>query len=565
MLTYLPIVRLSGARALFLVTAVLTGAIVWWSRDFGSTHMATLLAPIFAYLFATFDYPASVLALAMLVVAAFAPQKYSFRPLLSWITDHVWLIAGLVCVALCIGTRVFYLSHPLAQDECAPYFQSKIFAAGHLTGQIPPGLLERLIPPTYENNFYFVSHATGRIASTYWPSFALLLTPFTYLGIPWACNPVISALTLPVIRSLALRIFADRETAGLAVLLTLASPVFFADGISYYSMSAHLLANSLYALLLLDPTPRRVFTAGVVGSVALTLHNPVPHMLFAVPWLLFIARRSDAAKLMGCLLLGYLPLCLLLGLGWTFFAGAIAHDGLVAAGPASQSPGGLERFTAAFAFPDQSIWIARFVGILKIWIWAVPGMALLAVLGAWKWRRDPLCRVFASAALATLLGYMIVPLDQGHGWGYRYFHSAWMVVPLLAAAALARVPIAMQSNSTSVVSRLTEDTSMRDYLVTCALLSLTLGGGLRAFQIREFLVRETKSPFPDYTGIERRVMLANGGADLVYLDPWLKGNVVYLKSLGPEADAAMMHAYFPDMHQVFADSAGTVWSARIDK
>ena len=84
---------------------------------------------------------------------------------------------------------------------------------------------------------------------------------------------------------------------GLPMLLTLASPVFFADGISYYAMSAHLLANAVFALLLMEPTPRRAFLAGIVGSVALTLHNPVPHMLFAAPWIIWLlAKRRPATR-----------------------------------------------------------------------------------------------------------------------------------------------------------------------------------------------------------------------------------------------------------------------------
>jgi len=82
---------------------------------------------------------------------------------------------------------------------------------------------------------------------------------------------------------LAKRLFQSVEAAGLVTLFTVASPVFFADGISYYSMTAHMLANALFALLLLQPTTKRLIAAGIVGSFALSLHNPVPHALFALP------------------------------------------------------------------------------------------------------------------------------------------------------------------------------------------------------------------------------------------------------------------------------------------
>src|SRR6202012_5451456 len=120
-----------------------------------------------------------------------------------------------------------------------PFLQGQAFAAGHLTSQYPPDLIDWMIPDFFQHNFLEFSDS-GAVASNYWPAFALLLVPFIWLGVPWACNPVISGLTLLVVRRLALELFEDREAAGLAVLLTVASPVLFGAGISYYSEPAHL-------------------------------------------------------------------------------------------------------------------------------------------------------------------------------------------------------------------------------------------------------------------------------------------------------------------------------------
>lgn len=136
------------------------------------------------------------------------------------------------------------------------------------------------------------------------------------------------ALTLLVIHRLALELFDDREAAGFALLLTIASPVILANGISYYSMPAHLLANSAFALLLFRPTPRRAAAAGVVGSLALALHNPVPHMLFAHPGWSGSATRQGGMRLLAALIAGYLPLCAQLGLGWFQFSGHLLREGL---------------------------------------------------------------------------------------------------------------------------------------------------------------------------------------------------------------------------------------------
>jgi hypothetical protein len=97
--------------------------------------------------------------------------------------------------------------------------------------------------------------------------------------------------------------------------------------------------------------------------------------------------------------------------------------------------------------------------------------------------------------------------------------------------------------------------------VACALLTLTLGCGLRAVQVHDF-VSARMAVTPAYTGTEHRVVIMdpNVGLDPTRDDPWLRGNVIYLQGHGPASDAVMMREYFPDMHRVFTDSRGAVWS-----
>jgi hypothetical protein len=568
MLAKIPVAGSVGARILFFGSALVTVAISLWANGgIDVRGVAGGLTPIFVHLFTIYDYAGANCALLILVAAALVPTRYSFRPLLRWIGEHPVRIAVLSTAVLCVGTLVVYCNHPLSMDEYSPLFQSEIFASGHLTGQFPVPLLDWLIPSGFQDYFLNVSHVTGRVTSSYWPSFALLLTPFTALGIPWACNPVISGLTLLAAHRLALRIFNDVESAGLTVLLIIASPVFFADGISYYSMSAHLLANTVYALLLTDPTRRRAFAAGVVGSVALTLHNPLPHMLFAIPWLLWMVRQPGGAPRIGALLAGYLPLVLLLGLGWFVFASQLTHDGLsVTAGAAST-----ESFVgvwAAFQPPTTTVLLARAIGVAKLWVWAVPGLLVLACIGGWRWRRQPICRLLAASALVTLFGYALVLFDQGHGWGYRYFHSAWIALPILGAGALAPAA-ARAGNETRAAEPHPElvfaDAGSRTFVVACALLTLTFGVGFRALQVHQFVGR-LMSQEPTYPGSERRVIIIDPafsyyGQDLIRNDPWLRGNVMRLITHGRTADVDMMHAWFPELHRVYADRYGSVWSA----
>jgi hypothetical protein len=516
------------------------------------------LAPIFFFLFVVYDHGGAVCTVLVLACAVFVPYRFSFRPILRWMGERPGVVALGSAILMSVGALLIYRNHPLSQDEYAPVFQSQAFAMGRLSGEFPVPLLDWVVPPKFQNYFLSVSHLTGRAASTYWPSFALLLTPFTWLGIPWACNPAISALTLIAIHRLALHLFEDREAAGLAVLLTLASPVFFANGISYYSMPAHLLANAVFVLLLMQPTAGRAFAAGVVGSVALTLHNPMPHLLFAAPWLVGIAVQKRWRVVIG-IATGYLPLCLLLGAGWLWFSNNLMHEGLGAATSAPGTAVGKAWLISPFTLPSATVLLARLVGVAKIWVWSVPGMLMLASVGAWKWRQDARCKALAMSAIATLVGYLFVWPDQGHGWGFRYFHSAWLTLPVLAVAALARIPVAQQQRNVG------GDEDTRTFLVACALITLVVGNALRGVQIGEVMA-DHLNQLPKYSGSEPRVVFidvdnSRYALDLVQNDPLLQGRIIRMISHGAAANAAVMRDYFPSYRRAHADANGEVWSA----
>jgi hypothetical protein len=548
------VVRSSAARLLFLSTAIITAGVLFWAQYFLPGGAG--LTPIFLLLFADFDAQAASWTLGILVLAVFVSGAFSGRALLAWISDHMLSVAAATALLLCIGTLVVYRNHPLSMDEYAQYLQSQIFAAGKISGNFPVALMDRLVPPGFQNYFLSVSKSTGAVASAYWPSFSLLLTPFTALGIPWACNPVISALTLLAAHRLALTIYADPEAAALVVLLTAASPEFLVNGISYYSMPAHLLANTLYALLLVAPTRPKALLAGVVGSIALTLHNPFPHLMFALPWLLWVAGRRDGTRMTLCLAAGYAPLCLLLGLGWLWFMGHIRYAGLSSVSRGDL--GSIWHVLSVFSLPDSTVVLARMMGIAKIWLWSVPGLLVLAAAGAWKGWSHPALRLLTISALLTLLGYFWVPVDQGHGWGNRYFHSAWIVLPLLAAGTLTRTKVGRKDSTF-------EDEGSRAFTATCAVLTLLIGGTLRAVQVHG-LIAYHLAQLPAYGGTERRIVLINAddsfyGADLVQNDPWLRGDVIRMVSHGRADDARMMSHYFPDLREVYRGPQGAVWSA----
>jgi hypothetical protein len=568
-LTDSPVVRSAGPRILFVGGAIVTITILLWMHQMRLSGGLRGLTTIFFWLFTFNDYPSAVCALLILMATVFLPGYGSARHVMRWTGEHPLAIALVSTLLLAAGALIIYHNHPLSMDEYAAYFQSRAFAAGHLTGRFPPALMDWLVPPGFQNYFLTVSPAGG-VAESYFPGFALLLTPFTWAGVPWLCNPVISALTLLTIHRLALEMFADREAAGMALLLAIASPVIFGNGISYYSMPAHLLCNCVFALLLIRPDPLRCIAAGLVGSLALALHNPVPHLLFAVPWLIWVATRQRGVRLLAMLCAGYLPLSALLGVGWFVFSNHLLHEGLVTVAAPAEASDRLQSMLSVFSLPSATVLLARLIGVAKIWVWAVPGLLILAGAGATRWHRDPMCRLFTASAVLTFLGYFLVPVDQGHGWGYRYFHSAWMALPLLATAALFRPVNVATGTPVSGATRpgIFEGAETRAYVTACLLLTLVFGVGVRAWQMQKFMAADLDQ-LPHYSGTEPHVVILdvnpNFGfyvGDLVQNDPFLRGPVIRMMSHGRAEDRQMMAQFYPNMHLVSTNHFGWVWSEK---
>jgi hypothetical protein len=492
--------------------------------------------------------------MAILLLALVPAIRNVGIALADWCGAHPRLLAALAALGLAAGSLFVCRAYPLTMDEYAVVFQSKIFAAGHLTGRFPPELLDWLIPKAIQGKFLKPDSHTGAVAAAYWPGFSLLLTPFTLLDSPWLLNPLIGGATVLLMHRLGLELFGERRSAGLVALLTLASSAVAINAMTYYTMPAHLLASALYVLLLLRPNPAKAFAAGVVGSYALVLHSPVPHLLFALPFIAWLAFQPRGPRLVAVLVIGYLPLCLLLGFGWASLLDTlelVTPSGALVA-PSSLAESILSRLRSIqdWGRYETPSLVQHTLVFAKLWLWAVPALVAAAALGAWRVRRESgILRVLAIAALLTYLGYQCLPIYQGHGWGYRYFHQAWLALPLLAVAGLRVAPQA----------------ALGGYLAGSALLSLALLTPFQALQVRTFVDRHLAQlpPIP----AQVRVVLINPLAgyyswDLAQNDPFLRGRVTLLISQGPRADQETMAKVFPGYEPISGDGRAAFWGTR---
>ncbi|HEV8242235.1 MAG TPA: hypothetical protein VGS57_22905 [Thermoanaerobaculia bacterium] len=570
-----PLGWIAGPSLLLAAGALL---LAWRERP----HVAEYTQRIFKLLFAR-DEPAGAALLlattAVAVAAGFAVARSARMQ--AWATSvperlgarrRVLAIAVVSALLLAIGAVTVYEARPLAMDEYAHWFQARAFAAGELTGRFPPNLLPHLVPPRLLYPFFATDATTGTVASTYWPGFALLLVPFTWLRAPWLLNPLLGGGSLLLLAALARRWTGEAAAAGWAVLLALASPAFTVNALSFYPLTAHLLLNLVWMALLVersaagndesasraDSSPaslpvlttnaRRLLAAGAVGSLALVLHNPVPHAIFALPWIGALMRRRGV-RAVAWLALGYLPLVLLLGVGWMRVRGLVADPsaGVATSGALARAADFLAH---AFALPSDTLLYARLLGLAELLTWAAPFLLVLAAFGWRTAHRGSPLRLLAVSALATLLLYAFIPFDQGHGWGYRYFHAAWSALPLLGAAALVdpraarwRVPV-----------------------LAAALLAIPTANALRAAQVHSFIAehRAQLPPMPRPADGERYicfVSLQDGfyRVDLLQNDPFLRDPVTYLASDGFARDAELVARSFPRATLSFRGSDGSVW------
>lgn len=513
---------------------------------------------IFSYLLNAFDTHGNLLLLLLAVCAFLLRRQPAALAVVRIAAEQPWSIAAALFPLLCLGSLRIYHDYPLSMDEYAAVFQAQVFAAGRITGVFPTDLIDRLIPSFSQGYFLSVARSTGEVSSSYWPGFSLLLAPFVWLEIPWAANPALGALTIPAIHRLTRQVTGSQDAAGWAVAITAGSPVFIVSSISYYSMSAHLLCNLLFALLLMRPSVPRALLAGIIGSLALTLHNPVPHLLFSLAFFAWLCVRPGTAASLGALALGYLPLSVMLGFGWHQHVADLARTATAVQAAGSESPL-LDTISARIGpllhLPQANAVQARIAGLAKVWTWGALGFMVLAVYGWITARAAAEVKLLGTALAITFFGYFFVPFDQGHGWGYRYIHSAWFVIPVLASIALSRA----QGDQGS---------ELRSMAAWGTVLSLVFSNGLRLTQVETFINQHLNQvpPLARPAAPERaEVVFVNLGfglytQDMVQNDPFLRDSRIVMVLDSRKNVAELMARRFPAHVKVTEDRWGELWT-----
>ncbi len=517
----------NGARRiLFGVSGVaLAGvALAWWlSGTFAGWPDPRSSYSAFYVLFARDEFWGLALVAAFGIGAAlFVFGRDHQRSLVSAFEERglmvLVVLASSVFAITALGTHFVCHDYSLSADEFMADFQARIFLRGKIAAEIPAQWVDavRVIKPTYADYF----PATHEWKATYLPVYAALRAIFQSVYLQSFLNPCLAALTVLALYGTARNIWPnDKQDALVASFLLAGSAQFLVMAMTTYSMPAHLALNTIWLWLYSNPDRRRFYLAPVVGVLAIGLHQPIVHALFATPFLLRLAlqRKWRAVSIFGLI---YILGCA----GW--YAWRLEF-----------SPPAVGHASSFLRLWNPKMLVIQPMDLLLLAGWSALATPLLAVLGFGRILREPpIIRDAALSCLLTFGFYYFFYLDQGHGWGYRYFHGTLSCLILVAVAGW------------KVLIEKAGEGKAWNFLFVAIAASFFIALPLRCFQAESFI-----RPFADASetlhsmnakvvGIDPR--LAWYSADLVRNDPFLEGRpvVVALVNLWPAEVAALARA-----------------------
>ena len=375
--------------------------------------------------------------------------------------NPAWLAAGALAVFAIAagGTHLVCHDFALTADEHMSEFQAKIFLRGRLTAEIPPEWRTAwwLVKPTFADYL----PATHSWKSTYLPGYAAMRAIFLGVGLQSLLNPLLATITFVALFGTARNIWPEaNRNAFAAVALLGTSSQFLVTAMTAYAMPAHLALNTVWLWLYSQPERRRFYLVPLLGVVAIGLHQPIVHALFAAPFLLrlVLQRRWRGTLWFG---LVYLLGCI----GWAAWRAHFL--------PPSANPGGVG---SIFRILNPRMAIIQPMNLLLLIGWSSLAMPLLALLGLRRFFRLPaLVQDAAISCVLTLGFYYFFYADQGHGWGYRYFHG---VLSCLVLVSLAGWDSLQESVGTRAATR---------FFAAGAVASLLILLPLRCFQVESFV------------------------------------------------------------------------------
>lgn len=337
------------------------------------------------------------------------------------------IFSSLILLALCyFGHRFILLGYDLSRDEQMANFDASIFAHGRLTWPLSPDWQVHAAALNLE--FMLPVNRPVAWASAYLPMNAALRAAVGLVVDRNLTGPLLTAASLPLIWSIANRIWpSDREASTVAILMLAGSGQFVIIGMTAYAMPAHLFFNLLWFRLFLMNRRWSDGLALIVAFIATGLHQPLFHPMFAAPFLLLTVLDRHWWRA-GMFAAGYA----MIGAFWLSWP--IYMQGQIMGPDSTAAAAGIDyvsRLSQIFSLSLANLTLTA-ANLLRFVMWQHLLLLPFLVVGLRAVRRDRLGAMLAlSLALPIFVIAIILPY-QGIGFGYRYLHGVLGNAVLLA-------------------------------------------------------------------------------------------------------------------------------------
>ncbi len=329
-------------------------------------------------------------------------------------------LAIAIGAAMAIGTFAGHhgilSGYDMSRDEQMASFDAAIFAQGRLVA--PLDAIWRDHAAALNTLFMYPTGQSAAWISTYLPFNAAFRALFGLFGDAALTGPAMTFLGAAALWGGVRRLWPDnREAPVVALLLYLGSGQIWLNGMTAYAMPAHLALNLCWLWLFLRRALWADVAALIIGFVAVGLHQPILHPMFAAPILFLLVLERDWRRA-ALYFAGYAAI----GAFWACWPGWMWS--LVDAGGAPQAAG-VDFFSRiALAMDGRRDGPALMVAnLIRFAAWQHLLLLPLLIVGLRIARRDRMAGALAGGILLTLAVVAVILPYQGHGFGYRYLHG----------------------------------------------------------------------------------------------------------------------------------------------
>lgn len=470
-------------------------------------------------------------------VAAFDPSSTAPR----WALPALLGVVGLIIV---FGFVAAFHRYYIADDEYSAWFQAQIFARGRWTATVPPnwcGFITAITPTTIS----VPKSCTWELA--FLPGHSAVRAPFLILHADWLAGPVIAALSLLLLFSIARKLWPDRpERAWLSIAILAASTQFLFMSMTMFSMSTHLLFALVWLWLYVDDRPWAIALLPVASFCELGAHSPTPHVFWVGPFVLRYALHRRWLRFLyvsaGIAVAGVL---------WAKYLGLGA---VPAASQAASTVNAVSSVTAA-AHGAAGVFLTRrwdpFVTAMDLTLvatWSSPLVIVVLIIGMLSWTRlDGVVRTCVVSLVLTIVLRALTGALQGEGFGYRFVYDNLGQIALISVLGI------------DVLARATGRLTTRRILVVSGLVTLLVQLPMRLWQV-ERLAAPWARTYAWLTTRPAKVVVFNPGdvmwgRQMLRNDPFFeRGPVLVSEPELPKDGLAKLRAIYPGQVRVVSKS-----------